>query len=264
MSTSASARAPLTTSGPLVDPERRRLLGVLALAATPVLASCGQDSSSSADHDDSGADDDSNLDGTDCVLIAEETAGPYPLLAILSNTAIVRQDITEDRSGVPLTLVLKFVDVNNYCAPISGAAIYVWHCDKDGSYSGYSSSQNGDYSGASFLRGVQQTDSDGQAVFFSIYPGWYSGRITHIHFQVYLNNNLSVTATATSQLGFPQDVTQAVYGSELYAARGQNTSVSTFDDDNVFGDGVSTQLASVTGSVAEGYVASLVVGIDAG
>jgi protocatechuate 3,4-dioxygenase beta subunit len=105
-------------------------------------------------------------------------------------------------------------------------------------------------------------DSNGEVTFTTIYPGWYSGRITHIHFQVYLNDNLNVTATATSQLAFPQAITQAVYNSTLYAARGQNTSVTNFSSDNVFSDGVTYQLATVTGSVASGYVATLTVGIN--
>jgi protocatechuate 3,4-dioxygenase beta subunit len=75
-----------------------------------------------------------------------------------------------------------------------------------------------------FLRGVQMTDSAGLVRFTTIYPGWYSGRITHVHFRAYLGNALQ----ATSQLAFPQDTTRAVYQSSLYAARGQNTSVTVF------------------------------------
>ncbi|HJY39091.1 MAG TPA: hypothetical protein VJ299_16545 [Steroidobacteraceae bacterium] len=63
-------------------------------------------------------------------------------------------------------------------------------------------------------------------------PGWYSGRITHVHFRSYLGTSLQ----ATSQLAFPQDITNAVYASSLYAARGQNTSVTSFSADNVFSD----------------------------
>jgi len=197
-----------------------------------------------------------------CVIIPQETEGPYPLLAILTNSSIVRQDITENKTGVPLTLVLKLQDVSNQCAAISGAAVYVWHCDKDGAYSGYNSAQNGgDHSGETFLRGVQVSDSAGEVIFYTIYPGWYTGRITHIHFQIYLNDNLNVTATATSQLGFPQDITQTVYASSLYSAHGQNTSVSSFSEDNVFSDGTTYQIASVEGSVNDGYTATLVVGV---
>jgi protocatechuate 3,4-dioxygenase beta subunit len=201
--------------------------------------------------------------GSNCAVIPSETQGPFPLLAILSNSAMVRQDITESKTGVPLTLTLTLEDVNNACAPIAGAAVYIWHCDKDGEYSGYSSNTNGNHLGETFLRGIQLSDANGQVTFTTIFPGWYAGRITHIHLQVYLNDNLAVTATATSQLAFPQTVTAAVYASSLYAARGQNTSVTSFAADNVFSDGTTYQMASVSGSVASGLVASLNVGIAA-
>jgi protocatechuate 3,4-dioxygenase beta subunit len=198
-----------------------------------------------------------------CTLIPTETEGPYPLLAILGNSAMVRRDITEGKTGVPLTLVLNLRNVGSTCAPISNAAVYVWHCDKDGGYSGYSSNANGNHQGETFLRGIQVSDSAGQVTFTTIYPGWYAGRITHIHFQVYLNDNLRVTATATSQLGFPQSVTEAVYASSLYSTHGQNSSVRGFAADNVFSDGTEYQIASVTGDVNSEFVATLDVGIRA-
>jgi hypothetical protein len=82
-----------------------------------------------------------------------------------------------------------------------------------------------------------------------------------VHFQAYLADNLTVAATATSQIAFPQDVTTTVYASSLYAARGQNTSVTSFSADNVFADGTTYQMATVTGDVASGYTATLIVGI---
>jgi protocatechuate 3,4-dioxygenase beta subunit len=200
---------------------------------------------------------------TNCTLIPQETEGPYPLLSVLSNSAIVRQNITEGKTGVPLTLTLKLVNVSNSCGPIVGAAVYIWHCDKDGQYSGYSSGANGNHAGETYLRGIQVTDSNGQVSFTTIYPGWYAGRITHIHFQVYLHDNLNVTATATTQLAFPQDVTTAVYNSSLYTARGQNTSVTGFAQDNVFSDGTTYQMVTIAGDTTNGYAASLTVGVAA-
>lgn len=199
--------------------------------------------------------------GTSCALIPSETQGPYPLLDVLQNASIVRQDITEGRAGLPLTLVLRLVDINNSCAPIEDAAVYVWQCDKDGVYSGYSQ-PGANATGQSFCRGVQYSDGNGQALFRTIYPGWYAGRITHIHFQVYLRG-LSTTVTATSQIAFPQAITQAVYASSLYSARGQNTSVRSFAEDNVFSDGTSLQLAEIVGSASSGYTAVLTVGVRA-
>jgi protocatechuate 3,4-dioxygenase beta subunit len=135
--------------------------------------------------------------------------------------------------------------------------VYVWHCDKDGYYSGYNQ-QGGDMRGQTFCRGVQMTDSNGEVAFTTIYPGWYPGRATHIHFRVYLALDLQ----ATSQLALPDDATTAVYNSALYAAKGQNPTSPSRDD--IFSDGVTYQLATVTQNAATGgYDAQLTVGIAA-
>ncbi len=202
--------------------------------------------------------------GGSCALIPQETAGPFPLSSVLSQTGIVRRDIRDGHIGVPLTIVLKLVNANNGCAPVANAAVYIWHCDKDGVYSGYANQTGGvNATGQSFLRGVQVSDGTGQVVFTTIYPGWYAGRITHVHFQVFLGGVLNGTATRTSQFAFPPAITTAVYASSLYASHGQNSSVASLAQDNVFSDGVTYQLAGVTGNVVDGYVATLVVGIAA-
>lgn len=195
-----------------------------------------------------------------CTLTATEIDGPYPLYAILTNSAIVRSDIRESKTGIPLTLTLTVLSTGSSCAPISGAGIYIWHCDKDGLYSGYSTSNNAGQSGLTYLRGIQVTDSNGQVTFTTIYPGWYEGRITHIHVQVYLNDNLAVSATATTQLAFPQTITTAVYNSALYT-KGQNTSVTSFSADNVFSDGTSTEMLTLSGDLSTGYSASMTISI---
>lgn len=110
------------------------------------------------------------------------------------------------------------------------------------------------------MRGVQSSDSDGYVTFKTIYPGWYTGRITHIHFQVFVQS-VSGTAVATSQFAFPQQITTAVYDSSLYATHGQNTSVTSFSQDNVFNDSTDYQMAVLSGDINSGYTAELVVNI---
>jgi protocatechuate 3,4-dioxygenase beta subunit len=101
--------------------------------------------------------------------------------------------------------------------------------------------------------------------FQTVYPGWYAGRITHIHFEVFLQSAVTQgAAKATSQIAFPPAVTTAVYASSLYAARGQNTSVTSFAQDGIFADGTEFQLATVTGDTTSGYLATLSVGVAAG
>lgn len=198
-----------------------------------------------------------------CVLIPTEMAGPFPLLSVLNDTRFLRADITEGQPGVPLNLTLEVVDAGRRCAPLAGAAVYVWHCGKDGAYSGYEQGAQGDHRGQTWLRGLQLTDGRGRATFRTIYPGWYPGRVTHIHFQVYLGDRQRGRATATSQLVFPDEVTAAVYASPAYAARGQNATVKRIADDFLFADGYEHQLARISGDPAAGYVASLRVGVAA-
>lgn len=242
---------------------RRRALATFgaSLAGFGVLSGCGADAGSSSGATNSRSPAIATGEGR-CVLIPLEAEGPYPLSAVLSNSTYVRGQINEDKTGVPLTLKFKLVDINNSCEPLPYASFYVWHCDKDGLYSGYAQPGN-DTRGQTFCRGIQDVNANGEVTFHTIYPGWCAGRITHIHFQVFLYNDTASLATATSQLTFPQDITQAVYGTAPYRNHGQNTSVSAIDRDGIFADGYENQLASVSGSVADGYVATLTVGIAA-
>ncbi|HEY7639787.1 MAG TPA: intradiol ring-cleavage dioxygenase [Steroidobacteraceae bacterium] len=234
---------------------RRNALGLFGATAT--LFGCGGGGSGTTTTS-SASSGGGATPSASCVLIPEETVGPYPLFSdIASASTYMREDITEGKTGVPLQLLLTIVNVSASCAPITDALVYVWHCDKDGLYSGYN--QGGASTvGETFCRGVQMTDSTGLVRFTTIYPGWYSGRITHTHFRIYLGNSLQ----ATSQLAFPQDITRAVYASSLYAARGQNTSVTSFSADNVFSDGEQYQLCTVTENASlGGYDAALTIGI---
>lgn len=195
-----------------------------------------------------------------CTLIPTETIGPFPLSTLLNNSLVLRETINEDKTGVPLNVKLKLVNVNNLCTPVSGY-VYIWHCDKDGLYSGYAETNNAGQAGKTYCRGVQYTDTKGVASFNTIYPGWYAGRITHIHFQIFLTSYSSTAkSTAISQMAFPLDITKAVYSSSLYT-KGQNTSVTNFAADNVFSDGTTYQMATVTGNINDGYTAELEVGI---
>lgn len=195
-----------------------------------------------------------------CTLIPTETIGPFPLSTLLDNSSVLRENVAEDKTGVPLQVKIKLVNVNDSCKPVS-AYVYIWHCDKDGLYSGYSQSNNAGQSGKTYCRGVQYTDTSGVAHFTTIYPGWYAGRITHIHFQIFLTTYGSTArSSAISQMAFPAETTKAVYQTSLYT-KGQNTSVTSLTADNVFSDGVEYQLATMSGTVTDGLIAELEVGI---
>lgn len=246
---------------------RRSAIKLLGGAGLAVIAACATGSvvtttAAAAGSSTAGGATGTTLGGTtittfggagSCVLIPEETAGPYPL-DLSGDEVFVRSDITEGHAGVPLTLTLSLVNASADCAPISGARVDLWHCDADGVYSGYN-----DATGETFCRGIQVSDGNGQVTFQTIYPGWYQGRITHMHFQVFLDNGLA----ATSQIAFPPEITDAVYAVEPYSAKGPNTSVPTFADDNIFSDGTQYQMAVVSGDAGSGYSATLLVGVAA-
>jgi protocatechuate 3,4-dioxygenase beta subunit len=188
-----------------------------------------------------------------CELYPQQAVGPYYL-----DGPLVRSDITEGKTGVGLTLRFEVLRASS-CAPIEGAVVDVWHNDAGGVYSGYPGQVGGvDTSGQKFLRGMQPTNASGEAELRTIYPGWYPGRTTHIHFKVHLPpQNQSVV---TSQMYFPEDVNASVYASALYAARGQKDTTNVRD--GIAGTSQAV-LAAVTGDPTRGYVATLTITVRA-
>ncbi|MCU0422436.1 MAG: T9SS type A sorting domain-containing protein [Bacteroidia bacterium] len=191
-----------------------------------------------------------------CTLIPTETAGPFPL-DLTENTTFFRKNITETKTGVPLKLKLKIIGDNN-CGPMQNVRVNIWHCDKDGLYSGYSQTNNQGQAGLTYLRGYQFTDVNGEVEFETIFPGWYTGRICHIHFQVYVSSSYS----AISQLTFPITEKQALYSANsTFYTKGTDPLALTAD--NIFSDGYQFQLASLTqNSTTGGYESYLEVTVQ--
>lgn len=205
--------------------------------------------------------------------IPDETAGPYPGDGsngpdVLEQSGIVRADIrtsiggSTPVDGVPLTFTLRVTDMANGDAPFTGAAVYAWHCDAQGRYSMYTSGVENE----TWLRGVQVADANGQVTFTSVVPGCYTGRWTHIHFEVYPDvDSISdaANAIATSQLAFPQNMLDEVYQLPAYDGSASNLSQLSLATDNVFGeDGGALQMAMISGDATSGYSASLVARVD--
>ncbi|MBU0916709.1 MAG: intradiol ring-cleavage dioxygenase [Gammaproteobacteria bacterium] len=267
--------------------DRRRTLGWLgalggsALFGTTGLAACGGggDAATSSSTNGSSTVTATSSSGEVCSVIPTETQGPYPgdgsnsangsIVNALMLSGIVRSDIRTSvgsasgtAAGVPLTLRVRLVNVNASCATLEGWAIYLWHCTRDGKYSLYSSGVTGE----NYLRGVQATDSSGTATFTTIFPGCYSGRMPHIHFEVYRSVNTATSADnklLTSQMAFPTEVCEAVYDTAGgYSASVNNLAQISFASDNVFSDGHDSQMLSITGDVGSGYVATITVGMS--
>jgi len=246
---------------------RRRALALLGGSAVAVLVGCGGDDDSSAASTTTTTA--ASRDGSAACAdpIPEETAGPFPGDGsngpdALTQSGIVRSDITSSfgssttkAEGVPTTLTLTIQ--SNGCAPMASAAVYVWHCDREGRYSMYSPGVEDE----NYLRGVQTSDADGRVTFTTVMPGCYPGRWPHIHFEVYSSVDDATGGGkpfATSQVAVPKDTCEAAYASEGYEDSVGNLSRVSLTSDMVFADdGAVHQLATVTGDAAKGYALEL-------
>jgi protocatechuate 3,4-dioxygenase beta subunit len=225
-----------------------------------------------------------------CRLTAEQEVGPY-----FVTDALLRSDIAEDRTGVPLALRLVLLDART-CRPLANAAVDVWHCDALGIYSGYTKQsmmagpggpppgfdpqhsrppgrppdgfgQMKPTDAKTFLRGVQITDADGAVAFRTIFPGYYMGRTNHIHFKVRLDGRetgKSYAAGHTSHIGqvfFPEEMTVQLMKQEPY--RLHRIHRTTQAEDGIFGSqygGMS--VAKLRPSAGAGFAAELVAAVD--
>lgn len=267
--------------------QRRRMLRWLTLAgaAPAALLGCGgggdeAGTTASADTGSTGSSGSVSGATTSCSVIPGETAGPYPgdgtnsnasgIVNVLTLSGIVRSDIRTSigsasgtAPGVPLTVTLKLVNTGSSCASLTGYAIYLWHCTREGGYSLYSSGVTGE----NFLRGVQVTDANGEVTFTTIFPGCYSGRWPHMHFEIYPSLASATSGSndvKTSQLALPAQACNQVYDTAGgYDASASNFATISLATDNIFSDGYSAQMASVTGDVTNGFAATLTVGIAA-
>ena len=118
--------------------------GLMSIAACAPSASGSASATAASSASAAGSAD---ATAASCAVVPEETAGPYPGDGsngpnVLNQSGIVRKDIrssfgssTTTAPGVPLTIQLTIQDAGNDCAPMQGAAVYLWHCDRDGRYS---------------------------------------------------------------------------------------------------------------------------------
>ena len=149
--------------------------------------------------------------GGACETIPQEGAGPFPANGtngpdVLSQAGVVRSDIRSSfaglsgfADGVPLTVTL---DLRNGCEPAAGMAVYMWHCDREGRYSLYSTGATAQ----NYLSGIQESNLGGEVSFTIVFPGCYPGRWPHTHFEICPNLADATdmrNKVATSQPGTP-------------------------------------------------------------
>ena len=256
---------------------RRRALGLLTGAGlAAALAACsGSDSSGGPSTTSTPTSPSASGNATSAVEdeVPEETGGPFPGdgsngVNVLTESGVVRSDIRSSfggtsttAEGVPTTIELTIFDTNGSdVTPYEGAAVYVWHCDREGRYSMYDS----EIADENYLRGVQAADADGKLTFTSIFPAAYQGRWPHIHFEVYKTAADAQKASnklRTSQIALPEDASKLVYATSGYEQSVSNLAQTSLDSDMVFSDGHSLQMATVTGNVDDGMTIKLNVAV---
>ncbi len=215
---------------------KKGITGIGAIVAMPsIAASCSTN------------DDNTNPSG--CAPSPSETAGPFP---IKTPADLVRENIVGNKTGVPLLIKFTIENTNNNCRALQGVHVDIWQCDTKGNYSEYSGQLDGNFTSEHFLRGRQTTDSNGNASFISIYPGWYPGRTPHLHVEVKNSANKSLLIT---QVSFPEDVSKVVYATMGYKGNA---------DTNNSNDGIvdARNLADkITGNITDGYTLTKTISV---
>lgn len=165
-----------------------------------------------------------------CILTPEVTIGPYNI-----HGELIRSNITEDQSGVPIHLEFQFVNYNT-CEGVEDMMLDVWAANATGVYSGVQVSGNEASLDTTYLRGLQATDSDGVASFDTIFPGHYDGRATHQHIVSHYNYTILPNNTIVGgdinhigQLFFDESLRSAVEATSPYNTNTQ--SIVSNDDD---------------------------------
>ena len=191
-----------------------------------------------------------------CILTPQSEEGPFYL-----DPKLVRADITEGKAGVPLSLRLRVIEAGS-CTAIAGARVDIWHCDARGIYSAFPGQGDGhniDQSNKTFLRGTQLAGASGWTEFKTIYPGWYDGRATHVHFKVFLDDR----TVLTGQTFFPDALNEFIYTNVPdYTGRPRQRMVMNIND------GIATDLDPARLAYCavkeerERYVAMLTLAVD--
>lgn len=194
-----------------------------------------------------------------CVVRPEQTEGPYFVDERLHRSDI-RSDPTDGRikTGIPLTLNLQVMRLNaSGCFPLPDAQVDVWQCDAMGVYSdvrdpGFNTV------GQKFLRGYQLTDAQGTARFLTIYPGWYPIRTVHIHLKIRTAPMAGKRYEFTSQLYFPDELTDRVHTALPYSSKGRRRVRNPHDF--IFRDGGDQLILDPLESNG-GYAATFPIGL---
>jgi protocatechuate 3,4-dioxygenase beta subunit len=156
---------------------------------------------------------DTKIYNRSCVLAPEVTQGPY-----YHTHDPIRQNLAEHQFGLLTLLDIGVIDVET-CQPLPNVLVNLWQANATGFYAGHPDPEphlinekpqvGGKRAGLltkfprtkheqTFLRGAWPTDENGVAQFTTIFPGYYTGRATHIHTKVYTDWDVLDNGTFTN------------------------------------------------------------------
>ena len=184
--------------------------------------------------------------------------GPY-----FVDGQLQRSYVASGYAGIAVNYTLVILDgrntTTNQCTPLANVKVDTWECDWDGLYS--DESVEGTL-GNEYLRGYQLSNASGAVQFQSLYPGWYSGRTTHIHFRlrVYDGAGGGLSYDETTQFFFDDTITSYIYAN--IAPYSTHTGRDTYNT----GDRIYTtdNQLSLQGSYTAGYTTTVYLTIPLG
>lgn len=210
------------------------VLAIAALTSIFALAGCTPPASTTSSSTASASATSATVDASGNSVACSGTATATPSLTegpYYKAGNFVRSDITEGQAGMPMSLTISVVDTS--CKPIPNATVDIWHANAQGQYSGVTDPREGcaTCGNATFLRGTQTTNAQGQVTFQTIFPGWYPGRTVHIHVKVWQNGK----QVLTSQFFVSQADSDTVFATTGYKGKQDTTNAR---------DGIAKQAGS--------------------
>ncbi|KAL0568977.1 hypothetical protein V5O48_012995 [Marasmius crinis-equi] len=240
--------------------------------------------------------EDTKIQNNTCVLTPVVTEGPY------YHTAghPIRRNIAEYQFGLLTLLDIGVIDVET-CKPLPNVLVDIWHANATGHYAGHPDPKpelndekpqvGGKRSGLltafprtkqeeTWLRGAWPTDRNGVAQFTTIFPGYYTGRATHVHTKVFTSwtplPNGTFEAGKLAHVGqffFDDDVNMQIDKMHPYTTnpirdtngrtRNWRDSLNIFDDSHENGYNPVFDAHLLGGILNQGLVAYITMGINA-
>ncbi|EPQ26311.1 uncharacterized protein PFL1_06246 [Pseudozyma flocculosa PF-1] len=238
----------------------------------------------------------SKIRNSTCVLAPQSTEGPY----YHTEAHPIRSNMAEWQLGLHFEMDVGVIDVET-CEPVPNILVDLWHANATGHYAGHpepaphlrdekpaaSGLRRGLLSAYprtnhvdTFLRGALPTDQNGVAHFVSTFPGYYTGRATHVHIKVH--NEWSVLPNGsftsgnlvhTGQFFFDDDLNESIdklwpYNTNPIIALGRTRTRNWEDSLQIYQDAHDNgymptfDVEKIGGVLQDGLVGYITVGVN--